>query len=283
MSPIKKLKLMPLIVACVLFVLGVIVVFVSDVVGNNMPVIFGTIVLGIGIVRIVYGFLTYKQEEDARHNITIGVLDAIWGIIMLVLINKEDAFAVMFGIWCLIGAVLEFAEMAREVVTKKPWIGLLVDAVVNLCFGIVLMASNWTIDATFNRFAGIYLLLNAFSTILITLISIKREEIVVAEQITEGTAVAPVQEPAAPVAEEVVAEPVATVEEKPVEAKPAAKKTPAKKTTSTTKTTAKSTTAKKSTGTKSTAAKTTTAKKTTTTKKTTTAKTTTKKTTPKAE
>ncbi len=281
MSPIKKLKLMPLIVACVLFVLGVIVIFISDVVGNNMPVIFGTIILGIGIVRVVYGFLTYRQEEDARHNITLGVLDIIWGIVMLVLLNKEDAFSVMFGIWCLIGAVLEFAEMAREVLAKKPWIGLLVDAVVNLCFGIVLMASKWVLDATFNRFAGIYLLLNAFSTILITLLSIKREEVAVATQLVEAK-----PEPVAEVkVEEVKAEPAAPVAEEKaeVEAKPAAKKAPAKKSTTTKSTTTKSTAAKKPAATKSTATKTTTAKKTgtktTTTKKTTTAK----KSTPKAE
>ncbi len=276
MSPIKKLKLMPLIVACVLFVLGVIVIFISDVVGNNMPVIFGTIILGIGIVRVVYGFLTYRQEEDARHNITLGVLDIIWGIVMLVLLNKEDAFSVMFGIWCLIGAVLEFAEMTREVLAKKPWIGLLVDAVVNLCFGIVLMASKWALDATFNRFAGIYLLLNAFSTILITLLSIKREEVAVATQLVEAK-----PEPVVEVkVEETKTEPVApVVEEKvEVETKPAAKKAPAKKSTTT-----KSTAAKKPATTKSTATKTTTAKKTgtktTTTKKTSTAK----KSTPKAE
>ena len=251
-----------------------------------MPIIFGTIVLGIGIVRVVYGFLTYRQEEDARHNITLGVLDIIWGIIMLVLLDKASAFSIMFGIWCLIGAVLEFSEMAREILAKKAWVGLLVDGVVNLCFGVVLMANNWAIDATFNRFAGIYLLLNAFSTILITLLAIKREEIAVAEKAVEVKAepvVEVVEQPAAP-----VEEPKAEV----VEAKPAAKKAPAKKATTTKTTATKSTTAKKSTATKSTAAKTTapkaatktsTAKKTSTTSTAAKKTTATKKSTPKAE
>lgn len=262
MNPIRKLKIMPLVIACVLFALGVVVIFVSDVVGTNMPAILGTVVLGVGIVRIIYGFLTYKEELDARNNITLGVLDVIWGIVMLILVNNNSAFVILFGIWCLISAVLEIAEMTRNIVAKLPFLGLLVDGGINLCFGIVMLINPWngSLMPAFVRFVGVYLLLNAFAVVLITLVTTKKLEelkkgVVTAVQtiVVEETPVSTVVE--AQVIETTNVEPKKTI----VEAAPKAvkttttKKTPIKKTTTTTKKTTTSKTAK--TPAKTTAAK----------------------------
>ncbi len=286
MNSVRKLKLMPLIIAAVMFILGVILIFISDHVGTHMPVIMGTFVLAIGITRIIYGFLTFREELDARNNITLGVLDVIWGIIMLILHGDDSAFVVLFGIWCMIGAVLELAEMVRNIVAKITWVGLLVDSVINIVFGIVMFVQPWQYtNATkvldCGGFTGIYLLLNAFTVVLITLFSIKTsvlnkkvvEEVAQPQQAPVEEATPVVEE--APVQEEKVEE---KVEEKPAAKKPATRKTTttksattkasATKTTSTTKKAPATKTAAKSTATKS-AAKTgtTTAKKTTSTAK----------------
>lgn len=259
MNSVRKLKLMPLIIAAVMFVLGIILIFISDHVGTHMPVIMGTFVLAIGITRIIYGFLTFREELDARNNITLGVLDVIWGIIMLILHGNDSAFVVLFAIWCMIGAVLELAEMVRNIVAKITWIGLLVDAVINIVFGIIMLVKPWEINASATRvldcscFTGIYLLLNAFSVILITLFSIKTSVLNKKVEEVSQPQQAPVEE-ATPVVEE------APVQEEKVEEKPAAKKPATRKTTSTKSATAKAaTTAKKAPATK-TAAKSTTTK-----------------------
>lgn len=284
MNPIRKLKIMPLVVACVLFVLGVIVVFISDVVGTNMPAILGTIILGVGITRVVYGFLTYREELDARNNITLGVLDIIWGILMLILVNNNAAFVLLFGLWCLIGAVLEIAEMIKNIVAKLPWVGLMVDAIINLCFGVVMLVNPFSTMPAYIRFVGIYLLLNAFTVVLITLITTKRIEVVketvstvetvvknntveaVPSVNAEAIEVKDVQVEQAPIQEVVVED----EQKQPVATKrtTTTKKTTATKKATTTKTTTKktSTTPKKTSGKTSTSnsgAKKTTAKKTT--------------------
>lgn len=262
MGRLRKLKLMPIILAGVLFVAGIIILAVSYS-GFSEPalaILVGTLILGIGTTRLVYGFLTYKEELDARNNITLGVLDAIWGIMMLVLNANSFAFVTLFGLWCLIAAVLETIEILNNVVAKRPMLHLLADAIINLLFGVLMMIRG-TFAGQFPVFVGIYLVLNALTTFMVTLLSIRgvyHPEVAVAE-ITGVTT----EQPAV---EEVKAEPAK--EEAPAEVKEEPK-APAKKTTT------KSTTAKK---TSVAAKKTTTAKKTTsgTAKKSTTKKTTAK-------
>lgn len=270
MGRLRKLKLMPIILAGVLFVAGIIILAVSygGFSESALAIFVGTLILGIGTTRLVYGFLTYREELDARNNITLGVLDAIWGIMMLVLNANSFAFVTLFGLWCLIAAVLETIEILNNVVAKRPMLHLLADAIINLLFGVLMMIRG-TFAGQFPVFVGIYLVLNALTTFMVTLLSIRgvyHPEVAVAE-ITGVT----VEQPAV---EDVKEEPAKV--ETPAEVKEEPK-APVKKTT-------KSTTAKKTS---------TTAKKTTTTKKSTTGttkkatgtakKSTTKKTTAKTE
>lgn len=255
MIKIRKLKIMPLVIAVVLLVAGLVMLGLSygGVPGPALAIFVGTLILGVGTTRLVYGFLTYTEELDARNNITLGVLDAVWGILMLCLNNNDLAFVLLFGLWCLIACVLETIEIVKNAIAKRPYIHLLADAIINLTFGITMIAVN----SKFSILVGIYLVLNALTSGLVTILTITGIKVGNKEIVPEPVAEAK-EEPAA---EEKVEAPVV---EEVAEEKPAAKKTTTRKTTTT-----KSTTAKKTTTTKSTGAKTTAAKKTTTTKKTT--------------
>ena len=265
MVKLRKLKLMPLILAAVLFLAGVVLVAVGpDETATAVAV--GTLILGVGTARLIYGFLTYREEHDAKNNITLGVLDVIWSMMMLLLCDKTGSFVILFGLWCLIAALLEVIEIVRNAIEKKAFLHILADAIINVVFGVVLMVGQ-SINATM---VGAYLVLNALSTVLTTFLSVHTNHEV--KEVKEEVKVEPVAAPA---------------EEVEVEVKVAVKKPTTKKAT-TTKTAEKpaTTTAKKSTTTKTTAkaeAKPT-ATKTTAAKKTTTAKkpATTKKTTTKA-
>ncbi len=237
MVKLRKLKLMPLIVAGVLLVAGIVVLGVSygAVTESAFAIGVGTLIFGVGAARLVYGFLTYKDELDARNNITLGVLDAVWGVMMLVLNSTTNAFLLLFGLWCIIAAVLETVEIVRNAVEKRRYIHLLPDAIINAIFGIIMMIAN-SIQGDFSIFVGVYLVLNALSSIMITVISVPGAYRVVLP--TE----AKVEEKPAVVEEAPVVE--TPVEEVP--AKPAAKKTTTtRKTTATKSTATKSTTAKK--------------------------------------
>ena len=250
MVKLKTIKLMPLILAAVLFLAGVVLVAVGP---QESPtaVAVGTLILGVGTTRLIYGFLTYREEHDAKNNITLGVLDVIWSMMMLLLCDKTGAFVILFGLWCLIAALLEVIEIVRNAIDKKAFLHVLADAIINVVFGVVLMVGQ-SINATM---VGAYLVLNALSTVLTTFLSIRTHHEVKAEVKAEPVA-APVEE--AKVEEVKVEE---TAQEKPAAKKPAAKKTTTTKTT-TAKSTAKSTTAKKTTTTaKKPAAKKTTTKK----------------------
>ena len=248
MIKIRKLKIMPLILAAVLFISGLVILAISygKVTEPALAIFIGTLILGVGTTRLVYGFLTYTEELDARNNITLGVLDAVWGILMLCLNSNAAAFFMLFGLWCLIACVLETIEIVKNAIAKRPFIHLLADAIINLVFGVVLMAGL----ARFSTYVGVYLVLNALTSGLVTMLTITGVKIGEKEIAPEPVAEAKAEEPAK---EEVVE----TVEEKPV--------------------------AKKTTTRKTTAAKTTTAKKSTTAKTTTTKKTTKKKAAPKTE
>ncbi len=249
MVKLKKIKLMPLILAAVLFMAGVVLVAVGTK-ESATAVAVGTLILGVGTTRLIYGFLTYREEHDAKNNITLGVLDVIWSMMMLLLCDKTGAFVILFGLWCLIAALLEVIEIVRNAIDKKAFLHVLADAIINVVFGVVLMVGQ-SINATM---VGAYLVLNALSTVLTTFLSVHAHHEVKAEVKVEPVA-APAQETKV---EEVKAE--EKVEETPAK-KPAAKKTTTTKTT-TAKSTTKATTAKKTTTTaKKPAAKKTTTKK----------------------
>ncbi len=258
MVKIRKLKIMPLVLSAVLLFAGIVVLALSYVgmQESALAITIGTLILGVGATRLVYGFLTYTEELDARNNITLGVLDVIWSILMLVLNNNPFAFIILFGLWCMVASALEIIEIIKNALDKKPYLHLLGDAIINFVFGMFLLIANASIEG-FSTYAGAYLVVNALTAGLITMLSIPGFRLGHKEQPAAPVAEVPAQEPVKEEKEEVVA-PVEEVEEKPV----------AKKTT----TTKKATTAKKpaaTTAKKSTAAKSTTAKKTTTTKKTT--------------
>lgn len=266
---------MPIILAGVLLAAGIVILGMSY--GKfpeaTLAIMFGTLTLGVGTTRLVYGFLTYKDELDARNNITLGVLDVIWGILMLVLNQNTFAFVTLFGLWCLIAAVLETIEILNNVVARRPMLHLLADAIINLLFGVIMMIGG-TFKGQFPTFIGIYLVLNALSSFMVTLLSIRGvynpekvvEEITGKETVKEDADVEliGVEVEKAPETKSETAEPEVELIGVKVEKAPA-KKTTAKKTTTTKKTTtAKKTTTKKP-ATKTTAKKTTTKK--TTTKK----------------
>ncbi len=259
MIKIRKLKLMPLVLAAVLLVAGIVVLAVSygGVSDSALAILVGTLILGIGTTRLVYGFLTYTEELDARNNITLGVLDAVWSILMLVLNNNPFAFVLLFALWCLIAAVLEIIEIVKNVLAKKPYLHLLADTILNVVFGIIaLIGKDGGDSGTFSLVVGVYLVLNAFASGLVTVLSIPGIKLGHKELVPAGET-APVE--AAPVEEEKVEETPVETTEAPVEAP--AKKPAAKKTTTTKKTTATKSTSAKTTATKTTTAKTTAAKK----------------------
>lgn len=250
MIKLRKLKMMPLIIACTLLVAGIVILGASYA-GFTEPalaILFGTLTLGVGTARLVYGFLTYREELDAHNNITLGVLDVIWGIVMLILNANSFAFVTLFGLWCLIAAVLEVVEIVRNAVGGQLFIHLLADAVINALFGIIMMIGN-TFNGYFSFFIGIYLVLNALSSILITFLSIPG--VIPASREEES---APAQEPANEPVEE-LAEEAAPEVEVVVPAKKTTKKSTTAKSTTAKSTAAKSTTAKKSTAAKKAPAK----------------------------
>ena len=269
MVNLKKLKLMPIILSGVLIVAGIVILGISYGKFSEaaLAILFGTLTLGVGTTRLVYGFLTYKDELDARNNITLGVLDVVWGILMLVLNQNTFAFVTLFGLWCLIAAVLETIEILNNVVAKRPMLHLLADAIINLLFGVIMMIGG-TFKGQFPTFIGIYLVLNSLSSFMVTLLSIRGvynpekavEEITGKETVKKDADVEliGVEVEKAPETKAETAEPEVELVGVKVE------KAPAKKTTTKKTPTTKTTTAKKP------AAK-------TTVKKTTTKKTTTKK------
>lgn len=246
MIKIRKLKIMPLVLAAVLLLAGLVMLALSfgTVKEEALAIFIGTLILGIGTTRLVYGFLTYTEELDARSNITLGVLDVVWGILMLCLNAQDGSFFMLFGLWCLVACMLEVIEIVKNVIAKRPYIYLLADAIINLIFGIVLMVGL----IQFSIYVGAYLILNALTSGLVTMLTITNEK-------------APKAEVAAPAKEEVSQEEKVEEKAEPVkEEKPAAKKSTTRKTSTTKTTSAAKTPAKKAATTKTAAKKTTTKK-----------------------
>lgn len=257
MKNINKLKLIPIACAGAMFVLGIVLFAITNVIGDHVLAVVGCFVLAIGIARIVYGFLAYKKEADAKINITLGVLDAVWAILAIIFTGQATVYATLLGIWLLVGGVVEVATACKYIFDKVPFAGLFIDGGINLLFGVVLMINPFGGEvSSLTMFTAIYVILNAFTTVLITTFALKKPA-------GEVKAVDKKEEvKAEPEKKEVVIEEVdlEVKQEKPVVAK---KTTTAKKPTAAKATTAKPAAAK----TTATKKPTTTAKKTTTTKK----------------
>jgi len=219
---LNKLKVFPIVIACVLFVLAILIAGLNSIVGEQaLLIMLGIAVLGIGIARICYGYFAFHSQTDAQFNVWLGAIDAVWGVLALCLlaVTGNGVFALSFGIWLLVAGIIEVAMAIKSILAKTPWAAILVEGCVCLVFGIIMIVIRMDTTAALAIVTAAYLFINAFTTIFISLLASPKATI-------DGHPAAVQTEEPQPVTAPVRAEPATAPAKKPAAApakKPAAK------------------------------------------------------------
>ena len=165
-----KYKLIPYILAGLLFLLGMALINVNTVVEaqDNLPLIVGVSILIVGVVRLIYGLVLIKKEKDSLYNIVYGAIDLIFGIVFLVYIHDKIIFMVVLSIYILVEASLDcYAAISRSY-PEIPWLGALIIGLVKFAFGILIMFKPFGGFNLWVVFAGIYFMLQCASWVFLT-------------------------------------------------------------------------------------------------------------------
>ena len=181
----NKLKLLPIISAGLIFLMGIVLAAISNVTSElAVLLIMGLGVLAIGVGRLLYGWFA-RKEKDSIPNFVLGALDAVWGIIALALIATDGLFPLIFGIWLLTAGVVELAISIKYVLDRSPFAGIMIDGAINMIFGVMLFVQNFDNMTQLYLLTAAYLFVNTFTSLLVTVLAsgdVGAEEAAVAEQ-----------------------------------------------------------------------------------------------------
>lgn len=166
-----KHKIIPLVCAGLLFVLGISLINVNSIVGaqDNLSLIVGVSILVVGVVRLIYGIVLVTKQRDSLYNIIFGGVDLIFGIVFLVYIHDKLVFMVVLSIYIVIEAVLDIVGAISKSYVEIPWVGALIVGIIKFIFGVLIMFKPFGGFNFWVIFAGIYFMLQCASWILFTL------------------------------------------------------------------------------------------------------------------
>ena len=171
---LNKLKIFPIVIACVLFVLAIVIAGLSSIATEQMLMIMlGIAVLGIGVARVCYGYFAFHSQTDAKFNIWLGGIDAVWGVLALCLlaIDGNGVFALLFGIWLLVAGIIEISLAIKAIFAKTPWVAIFIEGCVGLVFGVLMTVVPMGTTAALAIITAAYLFINAFTTVFISLLA----------------------------------------------------------------------------------------------------------------
>ncbi len=168
-----KYKIIPLLCASLIFVLGIILINISSnkQAQEQMSAIVGGTILVVGVIRLIYGvvLLVKIKERDSLYNIILGGVDIIFGIVFLVYINSKIVFLVLLSIYVLIAAILDCFISIMKSYDEIPWVGGLVVGLVKFILGVLIMFKPFGGFGLWLVFSGIYFMLQCASWVFFTL------------------------------------------------------------------------------------------------------------------
>ena len=163
----KKVKWDSIISSILIMVIGIICACMPNESGDVLCVIFGAILLVMGILSLI-DYLIIDHLLIGGYQLIIAITMTIGGIFCLCYPNMiKGILTVLFGLYIIIdsaNAINDSIECAR--IKMKGWPVLLILAIVTLLLGIAVMFSNFD---TVMIFAGISLIVEGARRLFITL------------------------------------------------------------------------------------------------------------------
>lgn len=175
MRNIPKHKWILISCAIALAVLGLVLINVNKYAKDYLSIIVGSVMLIIGVVRLVYGIVVCLREKDFYYQVIFGGISIVFGIIFVIFRLDPVLFFVLFSICILAEAIIECVTGVSKAYEEISGIGMIVVGVIKLIFGIGIMIRPVGDVTLWVIFVGIYFVLYATTMILVT-VNIKHKD-----------------------------------------------------------------------------------------------------------
>lgn len=156
--------LLPIAAALLLLLLGAALLVWPDETIHIFPPLIGVVLVLAGIPPVVTGLVLRHRVMEPGFRVLQGCINIGVGIIFIV---KQDLslmfLSVLFGLYALVSAGVDFSEALRGRRLHQPWLGRLVESVLRFLFSILLLFSPFghLQYSLWARLLGIYFFLTA--------------------------------------------------------------------------------------------------------------------------
>lgn len=175
MKNIPKHKWILISCGIALAILGLVLINVNKYAKDYLSVIVGSVMLIIGVIRLVYGIVVCLKEKDFYYQVIFGGISIIFGIVFVIFRMDSVLFFVLFSICILAEAITECATGVGKAYEEISGIGMIVVGIIKLIFGVAIMIRPVGDTTLWVIFVGIYFVLYAATMILVT-INIKHHD-----------------------------------------------------------------------------------------------------------
>lgn len=175
MKKIPKHKWILIACGIALAVLGLVLINVNKYAKDYLSVIVGSVMLIIGVVRLVYGIVVCLKEKDFFYQVIFGGISIAFGIVFVIFRMDPVLFFVLFSICILAEAITECATGVGKAYEEISGIGMIVVGIIKFIFGVAIMIRPVGDTTLWVIFVGIYFVLYAATMILVT-INIKHHD-----------------------------------------------------------------------------------------------------------
>ncbi|MFV0411714.1 MAG: HdeD family acid-resistance protein [Oscillospiraceae bacterium] len=164
----KKPKIFsgPLVALGAIFLLGAALVIWPEAVVSIFSPLMGLVLVGAGALTLGHSLVLWKRLARPYGRLLQGLVNLAAGIIFLIKNDVSMAFlVVLFGLYILAMAVLDFAAVWAAKKAGKRWADTLGDGIFKLVLGVLLFFGPFSGRSLWLRMLGIYFVVVAGNTL----------------------------------------------------------------------------------------------------------------------
>lgn len=153
----KKWQIWPILGSILLFILGLIMIFKSDLIVGMIPLVLGFTLIVIGIFQIVYymGIRDYLVLPSLK--LTSGIVNIVLGIIFCIKNDRSLEFlGIFFGLWALVTAAIRLNLVIQKRMGQYPCGWDMVITLIQFIFALFLIFNPFHGFSLWAIYAGCY-------------------------------------------------------------------------------------------------------------------------------
>ncbi len=190
MKIIKELKWNALLKSVLYILLGVVALFFPQTMGRTMGYLVGIVLIIAGAVSMVAYLLRQPEENYYRNDFAHGLIGVAVGIIVLYKVDFiVSLLPLVLGVMVLVSGCTKLQNVIdMKRMNQDNWIAILIVAVINVVFGVVLICNPFDALTMLIRFIGAGLVFSGLSDgFLVVYLAKKINEFVKGTQSMEAT------------------------------------------------------------------------------------------------